>query len=136
MSRDQNGLLESLASVGANLFSIVQNRIELAGIELAEARTRLLVMAASAFAAALLFCAAAITLTAWIAALLWPVLGSAVLGWITLVYALVGAGILLWLRGKLRTDPPILGDTRAELKADAAYMRGESLPRHLNDNRA
>lgn len=135
MSRDQSGLLESLASVGANLFNIVQNRIELAGIELAEARTRLLLMAASALAAALLFCAAAITLTAWIAALLWPVLGPAVLGWITLVYALVGAGILLWLRGKISSDPPILGDTRAELRADVAYMRGESLPRHLNDNR-
>lgn len=133
MTRDNVGLLEALVGFGANLIGIVQNRIELAGIELVEARTRLIMIVAAGLAAALFLCAAVILLTAWIAALLWPALGAAALGWLTLVYVAIAVGLLLWARGKIRNDPPLLGETRAELRADAAFMRGRSLPRELVD---
>ena len=73
----------------------------------------------------LLLGGAVVALTAWIAAAAWPSLGPAVLGWIALVYGAVGIGLLLWLRAKLRSDPPLLADTLAELRTDAAMLRGE-----------
>jgi hypothetical protein len=34
----------------------------------------------------------------------------------------------MWLRAKLRSDPPLLAETLAELRTDAAMMRGETPP--------
>ena len=50
------------------------------------------------------------------------------LGWIALVYGAAGVGLLLWLRARLRADPPLLADTLAELRTDAALLRGEPKP--------
>jgi uncharacterized membrane protein YqjE len=128
MSRTDPGLLEAVARVGSSLFGMLQNRLELASIEIGEARERLVFTIVASFAALLLLGGALVALTAWIAAALWPSLGPAVLGWIALVYGAAGGGLLWWLRGKLRTDPPLLADTLAELRTDAAMMRGESEP--------
>jgi hypothetical protein len=38
-------------------------------------------------------------------------------------------GLLWWLRVRLRSDPPMLADTLAEMRADAAFMRGDAGPR-------
>jgi uncharacterized membrane protein YqjE len=73
----------------------------------------------------LLFWGAVAALSAWVAVALWPTLGHAVLGWIALAYALVGGAVVWWLRAKLRNDPPMLADTLAELRSDAAFMRGD-----------
>ena len=62
------------------------------------------------------------------------------LAWIgtaTLVAFVVRAGLEppfgpAWLRARLRNSPPLLADTLAELRVDAALLRGESPPRHPN----
>lgn len=129
MSRaTEPGLLEAVARLGSSLFGMLQNRVELASIEIAEARERLVLTLVASFAAVLLLGGAVVALSAWIAALLWPTLGAAVLGWIALVYGAAGAGLLVWLRGKLRTAPPLLAETLAELRTDAALLRGDSTP--------
>ena len=125
MSRDTPGLLDALSRLGGSLFGMLQNRLELASIELAEARARLVFTLVASFAAVLLLGAAVVTLSAWIAVLLWPTLGHAVLGWIAFAYGLAGVAMLLWLRARLRSDPPMLADTLEELRTDAAFMRGE-----------
>lgn len=126
MHRTDPGLLDAVSRVGSGLFGMLQNRLELASIELGEARERLVFTIVASCAAVLLLGGAVATLTAWIAALAWSNLGPAVLGWIALVYGAAGIGVLLWLRTKLRSDPPLLADTLAELRTDAAVVRGES----------
>ena len=128
MTRHDPGLLEAVARVGSSLFGMLQNRLELASIEIGEARERLVFTIVVSFAALLLLGGAVVALSAWIAAALWPSLGPAVLGWIALVYGAAGGGLLWWLRSKLRSDPPLLADTLAELRTDAAMMRGENHP--------
>lgn len=119
------GLLEAVARVGSSLFGMLQNRLELASIEIGEARERLVFTIIASFAALLLLAGAVVSLTAWIAAAAWPALGPAVLGLIALVYAAAAVGLLLWLRARSRADPLLLADTLAELRTDAAMMRGE-----------
>ncbi len=126
MSRANDpGLLEAVARVGSSLFGMLENRLELASIEIGEARERLVFTIIASFAALLLLGGAVVAVTAWIAAALWPSLGPAVLGWIALVYAAAAVGLLLWLRAKLRADPPLLADTLAELRTDAAMLRAD-----------
>ena len=119
------GLLDRLSRLLGRVFGMAQSRLELASLELGEARDRLVVMLIASFAAVLLIGAAVAVLSAWVAVALWPTLGHAVLGWIALAYALVGGAVVLWLRAKLRNDPPLLADTLAELRSDAAFMRGD-----------
>ena len=136
MSRsDEPSLLDALSRLSGSLFAMLQNRLELASIELGEARGRLVFTLVASFAAVLLLGGAIVALSAWLAVALWSTLGHAVLGWIALAYGLAGAGLLWWLRARLRTDPPLLADTLAELRTDAAFMRGESTPRDLNNRR-
>lgn len=128
MTRHDPGLLEAVARVGSSLFGMLQNRLELASIEIGEARERLVFTIVVSFAALLLLGGAIVALSAWIAAALWPTIGPAVLGWIALVYGAAGGSLLWWLRSKLRADPPLLADTLAELRTDAAMMRDEGNP--------
>ena len=132
MSRDEPGLLDALSRLGGSLFGMLQNRLELASIELGEARGRLVFTIVASFAAVLLLGGAVVALSAWVAVALWGTLGHAVLGWLALAYGLAGAGLLWWLRARLRSDPPMLADTLAELRADAAFMRREPAPREPN----
>ena len=122
MSRDGPGLLDALARVAGSVFGMLQNRLELASIEIGEAGERLVFTIVASVAAVLLFGGAIVALSAWVAVALWPTLGHTVLVWIALAYGLAGAGLLAWLRAKRRRDPPLLAETMAELHADAAMM--------------
>ena len=126
--RDEPGLLEALTRLAGSLFDMLQNRLELASLELGEAGGRLVFTIASTFAAVLLFGGAVAALSAWVAVALWPTLGPAVLGWLALVYALAGVGVLWWLRKRLHSGATLLEGTLAELRSDAAFMRGEAAP--------
>jgi uncharacterized membrane protein YqjE len=123
---DEPGLLDALSRLTGHLFGMVQSRLELASLELNEARAQLVLMLIASFAAVLLFGGAVAALSAWVAVVLWPTLGHTVLGWIALAYMLAGGGVVWWLRARLRNDPPLLADTLAELRHDAAFMRGEN----------
>ena len=125
MSRDEPGLLEAVARVGSSLFVMLQNRLELASIEIGEAGERLVFAIVASFAAVLLLGGAIVALSAWIAVVLWSTLGHAVLIWIALAYGLAGAALLWWLRTRAMREPPLLADTLAELRTDAAMMRGD-----------
>ena len=126
---DEPSLLDTLSRMAGHLFGMAQSRLELASLELSEARSKLVLMLVASFAAVLLFGGAVAALSAWVAVALWPTLGHAVLGWIALAYALCGGAVVWWLRARLRNDPPLLADTLAELRSDAAFMRNGDEPR-------
>jgi uncharacterized membrane protein YqjE len=135
MSRGEPGLFEALARLGSSVFGMLENRLELASIELGEAGSRLVMTIVASFAAALLLGGAVAALSAWVAIALWPALGHAVLGWLALAYGGAGAALLWWLRTRLRNSPPLLADTLAELRVDAAHLRGETAPHGPNERR-
>ena len=122
------GLLDALTHAAASLFDALRHRLELAGIEIGEARARLVTNVAAGVAAALMLGGALALLTAWAAVAWWATLGPAVLGWLALAYALGGAALLGWLRHRVRSAPPLLAETLAELQRDAAALRGGREP--------
>lgn len=129
MSRDAPGLLEALTRLGSSVFVMLQHRLELASLELGESGGRYVTTIVASFVAMLLFGGAVFALSAWVVFALWGVLGPAVLGLLALVYGLAGAGVLWWLRERQRHAPALLADTLAELRADAAQLRGETASR-------
>lgn len=127
MNRDEPlGLPAAVSRVAGGVVGLLQNRIELAGLEIGEASERLVFTLVASFAAVLLFGGALVALSAWLAVAWWATLGQAVLGWLALAYALAGAALLAWLRARLRAEPPLLAETLAELRTDAALLRGET----------
>jgi len=128
--RDEPGLLDALTRLAGSLFAMAQSRLELASLELGEARSRLMLMLVASFAAVLLLGGAVAALSAWVAVALWSTLGQAVLVWIALAYGLAGGAVIWWLLASLRHDPPLLADTLAELRSDAAFMRGDESEHH------
>ena len=126
MSRgsDDPGLLDALTRLGGNVVGALRNRLELARIELGEAGERLVATVIVGVGAVLLLGGAVGMLTAWLAAALWSTLGAAVLAWLALAYALAGAGLLWGLQHRLRSAPPLLADTLAELQRDASALHG------------
>ena len=122
---DDPGLLDALTRGGGDLVGALRNRLELAGIELGEARGRLVATIIVSVGAVMLLGGAVAGLSAWLAVALWSTLGAAVLAWLALAYALAGAGLLWWLRHRLENDPPLLADTLAELQRDAAALHGQ-----------
>lgn len=126
MNPSDPGLLEAVSRASTSLFGMLQNRLELASLELGEARDRLVLALVASLAAVLLLGGAVLALTAWIAAAAWPTIGPAVLGWIALGYGAGGVGLLFWLRARLTGAPLLLADTLVELRTDAAMLRGES----------
>lgn len=118
------GPLEVLRRLGERVLGTLQHRVELAGIELDEARDRLIVAVVAGLAATLLFGGAVAALSAWLAVALWASLGPAVLGLLALAYAFAGFAVIAWLRRRSRAEPPLFADTLAVLRADAASVRG------------
>lgn len=128
MRRTDPSLLDAAARVGGSVLGMLQHRLQLAGIEISEARERFVGAIVTGLAAVLLLAGAVVALTAWVAVAAWPVVGPAVLGGIALLYGGAGIGLLGWLRARLQAEPPLLADTLAELRADTAMARGEGLP--------
>ncbi len=135
MSRNEPHLFEAVKRLGSSVLGTLQTRLELAGLELGEAGRRLVMTIVTSVAALLLAGGAVALLSAWVAVALWGTLGHAVLGWLALAYGLAGAGVLWWQRARLRGGQPLLADTLAALRADAAAMRGEGAARESDNKR-
>ncbi len=117
---------EALRRVGGSFVATLEHRLELASLEIGEAGGQLVFTLVASIAALVLFGGAVVALSAWVAVLLWPTLGHAVLGWIALAYGLAGIGVLWWLRAKVRAYPPLMADTIAELHQDVALLRNKA----------
>ena len=67
MSQNEPGLLDALARFGGSVFGMLQNRLELASVELGEAGSRFVLTIIASFAALLLLAGAVAALSAWVA---------------------------------------------------------------------
>lgn len=126
---DERGLFEALRGLSATALGMLQSRLELASLEVEEARDRLVFTLILALAAALLIGAAVAALSVWLAFAVWDRTGPGILALLALAYVAAAVVVLLWLRARLRREPALFADTLTELRHDARVLRGESIPR-------
>ena len=118
-------LAEAATNVGARAIGLVGTRLELAGVELAEARVRL-VQSLLLVGATLGFALLTLTVVTFgIVAWFWDDGRFVAIAVLAVLYA-AAAGVL-WLRFRTlgRTAPALFDATVAALRADSAALRGK-----------
>jgi len=120
------GLLASLHRAMHGVARVLVTRFEILGTELAEERVNLTKLALVALT--VLFCLQVGLMLAVLFLVL--VIGSenrlAAVGIAALVMLLGAAGGVLWLRGWLKSRPPMFATTVAELRKDRERLRGDA----------
>lgn len=105
-----------------SICALAQGRFELIGIELAEARARLLTFIFISFAAILLGTMALVTLTVLIAVVFWQTYRWQALAALMMAYLCAMMFCVLKLRAQARKAPPLFETTKAEFKKDREIL--------------
>ncbi|MCO1462285.1 phage holin family protein [Burkholderia multivorans] len=106
--------------------ALLQTRLELVGIELAEEKERLMGVLFLGLAAMMLATMALISLTVLIAIAFWDTYRWQSLAGITALYAIGGIVCALKARSGLHDAPTVFDATLAELEKDRELFRGKS----------
>ncbi|WP_109482384.1 phage holin family protein [Paraburkholderia sp. C35] len=122
-TQTQSGDRGPLRRILSSFFSILQTRLELIGIELAEEKDRLLMVLFMGLAAMMLATMALIALTALVAIAFWDTYRWQALAGITIVYAVAAIGCALRARSGLRNAPMIFEATLNEFEKDREIFR-------------
>lgn len=117
-NKPRPGLGVSLRALLAHGLALFATRGELASLELAEARDRLIAWLLLGALAALLLLAALTTLPLWLALLFWDGPRVLAVGLLALLYLLGGVALFAYLRRQIATAPATLAQTREELRKD------------------
>lgn len=116
------GLLGSLAGIARNTLALLLSRLELASVEMAEARAHLLrLIVVWTLAMLALLCGLAYA-SVTVAVLAWQSLGWVVLPLIAVGFLAAALALALYARALLRRDKLSLPATMAELKADREML--------------
>ncbi|TKC91128.1 hypothetical protein FAZ69_07115 [Trinickia terrae] len=116
----QHGPLRSMLS---SVFALLQTRLELLGIELAEEKERLLAVLFLGLAAMMLGMMALVSLTVLIAIAFWDTYRWQALAGITIVYALAAMVCALRARAGLREAPVVFEGLLEEFEKDREAFR-------------
>ncbi|AJK45215.1 phage holin family protein [Burkholderia plantarii] len=108
-----------------SVFALLQTRLELVGIELAEEKERLIGVLFLGLAAMMLATMALISLTVLVAIAFWDTYRWQSLAVITAVYAIGSIGCGLKARMGLREAPSVFEATLHELEKDRELFRGK-----------
>ena len=122
-TKSQRGEHSPLRRIVGSAFAILQTRLELIGIELAEEKDRLIGALFLGLAAMMLATLALIALTALIAIAFWDTYRWQALAGITAVYAVAGLACALKARSSLRNAPMLFEATLAEFEKDRDVFR-------------
>lgn len=115
--------LDALRNLAGSLAAMLHTRLELASVELAEERHRLMKTALLACIGLVFFAMALFMLTAFIAVLFWDTYRLAAIGGLLVLYLLLSAGCLLFARRVLKLAPPLFEATLAEIDKDREALR-------------
>ena len=113
------GSLRTLLDTG---LSLVQNRIELIGVELHEERSRLMKLLAETIAALILGTGGAVILTIAVVMAFPASWRPAVLAVCGVIYLAVAAILLFRVKKKLKDSPPPLFDSLVQVKKDREWL--------------
>ncbi|HUJ09199.1 MAG TPA: phage holin family protein [Verrucomicrobiae bacterium] len=116
------GLMASLRRLLDSALALVQNRLQLLGIELEEERVRLFDLVLRVVGVAVFSFLALIAATALVVVWLWETSPVAVLIVITLLYAGLAVWIGYSLKQRLHHGPPPFAGTLAEFKKDCECL--------------
>jgi uncharacterized membrane protein YqjE len=119
------GLVRSMRVLLAHVVSLFATRGELAALELADARDRMVRWLALGLVGAVFLLGALMTVSLWLAAVFWDGPRGWVLGLLAVVYALGGAIAFSIVRREVAAAPALLAQTRAELEKDRDALRGQ-----------
>jgi uncharacterized membrane protein YqjE len=122
-TQSQSGDRGPLRRILSSFFSILQTRLELIGIELAEEKDRLLMVLFMGLAAMMLATMALIALTALVAIAFWDTYRWQALAGITAVYAIAAVACAMRARSGLRNAPMIFEATLNEFEKDRDIFR-------------
>ncbi|SFC66554.1 phage holin family protein [Massilia yuzhufengensis] len=115
----------AVGRISANFLDLARTRLELATIELQEGTQRLVGYLAWALAAAVLALFALALVVLFVLVLFWDSHRLLAVGGLAAVFALGCAIAVMKLRAGLAARPPLLPATLAELRKDAAALKGE-----------
>ncbi|CAB3766527.1 phage holin family protein [Paraburkholderia humisilvae] len=115
-----------LRRIFGSVFSILQTRLELIGIELAEEKDRLLAVLFLGLAAMMLAVMALISLSVLIAIAFWDTYRWQALAGITIVYAVAALVCGLRARSNLHNAPAVFEATLSEFEKDREIFRKHS----------
>jgi uncharacterized membrane protein YqjE len=118
----RGGLSGALAQFGASLVGLVHTRVELAALELGEARERTVEAFVLVHVAVLFLAFSVLAASAVVVVLFWDTYRIAALCGVTLVYLLIGLLALWRLTLRRRSDTPLFAGTLAELERDRAWL--------------
>lgn len=119
---EQPGLLGALAGVARNTLALLLSRVELAAVELTEARAHLRRLIVVWTLAVLALLCGVLYASATLAFLSWDALGWKILPLIACAFLVVAVALALYARALLRQDKLSLPATMAELKADREML--------------
>ncbi|KAG0162355.1 hypothetical protein DFQ28_004415 [Apophysomyces sp. BC1034] len=106
-----------------SVFSLLQTRLELIGIELAEEKERLLGVLFAGLATMMFATMALITVTVLIAAAFWETYRWQALAVLTVLYVVAALACMLKARAGVRRAPLIFEETLAEFDKDRTIFR-------------
>ncbi|WP_292038054.1 phage holin family protein [Massilia sp. UBA6681] len=113
--------------IGANVLDLARTRLELAAIELQEGAQRVFGYLAWAVAAAVLGLFALGLVILFVLVLFWDTHRLAAVGGMAVLFILGTLFAVMRLRAGLAARPPMLPATLAELRKDAAALKGDDL---------
>ncbi|MEX5746522.1 phage holin family protein [Massilia sp. X63] len=113
--------------IAANVLDLARTRLELAAIELQESSRLLLGYLAWGLAAAVLGLFALALVILFVLVLFWDTHRLAAVGGMAVLFILGTVFAALKLRAGLATRAPLLPATLAELRKDAAALKGDDL---------
>ena len=116
----------ALAQLAASALAMLRTRLELAAVELAEARARIKDMVVLAAVGIVLALFALLFASLFVIAWFWDTHRLAAVGGVSLFYIVVTVGIFARLRQISRNAPPPFAATLEELENDAAALRRRS----------
>ncbi len=119
----REGLRDSLGNVASHLMALVQTRIALAGVELAEERDRVKTTLTLAIVGIVFAAFAMMTATLLVIAAFWDTHRMGAIIIVTVVYAAI-AMLALWRASTIRRDAPApFSATLAELEKDREQLK-------------
>jgi uncharacterized membrane protein YqjE len=122
-NRPQGGVMGAMAQLGASALAMLRTRLELAGVEFAEARELIKQMVLLAAVGIVLGLFALLFASLFVIAFFWDDYRLEAVGGVTLFYGVIAALIFARLRKISREAPPPFAATLEELEHYAAALR-------------
>lgn len=123
---DSRGIFASLRALSSSLVTVVQTRLELLALDLAEERERLTVLLGLALAALFFLGVGVILLVFLVIVAFWDTHRLLVTGGLTALFLLAGGGLAALALHRLRTKPKLFSASLAELAKDRQQLNSGS----------